>query len=68
MSNWNALPMDALWYGELVFTVDGESDYNYAYSMDTFEPDPLDIAVPHGAEILESKVLPMFVELSEVPR
>lgn len=62
MSNWNALPMDALWYGEVIFDVDGDTDYNYAYSMDTFEPDPRDIPVPDGSTVLDSKVNPLYVE------
>lgn len=53
--------MDALWYGEVVFSVDGQSDYNYAYSMDPFEPDPREIPYPDGAVVISTKVHPLHL-------
>lgn len=61
MSNWNALPWDALWYGEVIIARENESDYNYAYSMDTEEPDPRDIPVPDGWAIVDSSVVPAYM-------
>ncbi len=38
MSDWNASPIDATWYGEIVFENEhGETEYNYGYCSDFAE-------------------------------
>lgn len=45
-------------YVEVIFCVEGETDYNYAYISDDTDPEPvIDSLVPDGYELLESKVL-----------
>lgn len=56
MSNWNADPSSATWYGEVLFVRNGVTDYNYAYSSDTDKPDAEDIPVPEGWHIVETFV------------
>lgn len=51
--SWDANPSDALWYGEVIFSLDGETDYNYGYSADPEPPDIEEIPMPDGAEVIE---------------
>ena len=69
MSEWTAAPQNAMWYGEVIFSWRGETDYNYGYSDSVDEPDPLPLA-PANTAVLESKVLPcpsnpLYVEESD---
>ncbi len=60
MSDWNALPVDALWYGEIIFQHEDRTDYNYGYSADMIEPDPLDIPIPEGSTVIDTTVTPVY--------
>lgn len=58
---WDAKPSDARWYGEVVFSVDGETDYNSGYSADPEPPEVEEIPMPDGAKIIESGVHPVYL-------
>lgn len=54
---WNATPREALWYGEVVYSLNGETNYNYGYSTAPEPDDPHKHLLPEGAELLEWKVI-----------
>ncbi len=54
---WNDGPGVALWYGEVVYDINGETDYDYGYSAEAEAPTPL-LMVPPGCEVLETLVRP----------
>jgi hypothetical protein len=57
MTNWNAAPQTARWYGEVIFEgTDGNTDYNYGYSDAEYEPESDEISelAPEGALIIET--------------
>lgn len=54
--NWNAKPSEAVWYGEVVFEIGGETESNYGYCSDIAEyPSPTLLCGP-GVALLEVKV------------
>ncbi|WP_439377849.1 hypothetical protein [Amycolatopsis lexingtonensis] len=53
MSDWSAAPSAARWYGEVIVSRPGETDYHYGYSTDD-DPDVGEL-VPKGWDLRESK-------------
>lgn len=58
MAYWNADPGTARWYGEVIFAgPDGETDYNYGYSVE-FEAPDLSELLPEGCQLLHCSASP----------
>lgn len=54
---WNAAPSAALWYGEVIYSLDdGDTNYSYGYSSHPEPDDPRKHLVPEGAELVEYSV------------
>lgn len=52
---WDANSQGAMFYGECIYSLNGETDYNYGYSNDpNSEPRKL---LPPGAELLSWKAV-----------
>jgi hypothetical protein len=55
VTDWDATPSTARWYGEVIVGKEGEdTDYQYGYSNDE-DPNVHDL-VPEGWELLEEKL------------
>lgn len=58
MRVWDAAPSESRWYGEIIFGIDGETDYNYGYSSSSTRPSMSSLRemLPDSAKILERKI------------
>jgi hypothetical protein len=59
VSTWDAAPSESRWYGEIVFGIEGGTDYNYGYSSALQRPSLASLRqmLPDGAKILERKIV-----------
>jgi hypothetical protein len=58
-SPWHGQPGKAHWYLEVIFTKDGEQDYNHGYCESVEKPDPDHVwdLVPEGYTLVEYEVI-----------